>query len=208
MVFESVKVVINFEFWITAPTWLILPCMNCLPVDEPPAHGLDHFSFNCFFNRGFHMKRYCTMLALLLLVSAVPTRALAQANSMSFGGKAIAVDMTSCSPENSSDGKSRAMAATNGASASSMTIQFSTLNPASGKYTTVVDGDALSAGKVLIGAAGKSFGKGGVLAKAGQEITVVKTGAAYQASFSDLAMQGMASKAAVEQKLSASFGCT
>jgi hypothetical protein len=126
--------------------------------------------------------------------------------SLSFGGKAVAVDMTSCSPENSSNGKNLAIAAINMGSASAFTVQFASANPAGGTFITVADEDALGAGKVVVGLGGSIFG-GTFVAKAGQSVTVVKAGAKYTASFSNLAVVDMMSKAASAKTAGGTISC-
>lgn len=127
-------------------------------------------------------------------------------NSLSFAGKAVAIDMTSCSPDNSADGKSRAIAAMNTRNASSATVQFSTLNPAAGAYVTVDNEDALGPGKVTLGVAGPSFGDG-FIARPGQTVNVAKAGSTYRATFSDVVLVNMMSKAVSTAKLTGDFSC-
>jgi hypothetical protein len=155
------------------------------------------------------LKRF-VVVTLLCLASLASTRTFAgpakAANSLTFGGKTIAIDLTSCSPDNSADGKSRAIAATNSASASTATLQFATLEPASGEFTTVADEDALGPGKVIVGAAGSLF-EGALLAKPGQKVSLVKTGSKYQATFSDLTLIDAVTKAASSKTLTGSVSC-
>jgi hypothetical protein len=147
----------------------------------------------------------CTLLSVLAL--AVATPAIAQApSSVSFGGKAIAIDTSSCSPENSSNGKNRAIAGISSASASSTTVQFATLNPATGSYTTVSNEDALGAGKVLVAAAGSAYG-GAFMAKDGQTIKVTNAAGKYNAAFTDLLVADMQTKAASAKKLTGNISC-
>ena len=151
-----------------------------------------------------------TLTALVCLVAAVASQAIAQpgttANALSFGGKSIAVDTTSCSSENSADGKNRAIAAINNGSASIAIVQFSTLSPASGTYLTVADEDALGSGKVVVGLAGSAF-RGSFTVKPGQTIVVTRSGPRYQASFAEIAVIETISKAASSKRVTGNFGC-
>lgn len=153
--------------------------------------------------------RYTPQICALLFIFSltVGAQAIAQTSSaVTWGGKSIAIDMSSCSPENSNNGKNRAMAAINSASASSATIQFSTLTPTTGTYTTVATEEALGSGKVLLAAAGSAFG-GAFLAKEGQAIKVTNTAGKYSAVFADLTVGDMESKAVSPKKLSANIYC-
>ncbi len=125
---------------------------------------------------------------------------------LSFAGKAVAIDMTSCSPDNSADGKSRAIAAINSRSASSAILQFSSLNPVTGTYVTVDNEDALGPGKVTLGVAGPSFGDG-FIAKPGQTVNITRTGSIYRATFSDIVLLNMVSKTVSSAKLTGDFSC-
>ena len=155
------------------------------------------------------MTQVSTLVICAIVVGAVlPTSVSAQPspNTLSFGGKAVLVDMTSCSPENSANGKSRAIAAIQSRSASSATVQFSTLNPPSGAYVTVDDSDKLGAGKVVVGLGGDAFGDVFV-ARPGQTVTVTNAGSAYRAKFSDVVLIQMPSKAVSSKTVSGDFGC-
>ncbi len=113
--------------------------------------------------------------------------------------------MMDCSTENSSDGKSRAIAATNMATISSLVIQFGSLDPTSGTYTTISE-DPIGAGQVVVGGDGKAFG-GGFVADAGQTITITNTGGKYKASFKDLALTDPSTKKPLAKKMTGNFGC-
>jgi hypothetical protein len=149
------------------------------------------------------MRIITTIVAGLLCAGAV-ARAAA---TLTFGGKAIAIDMTSCSPDNSNDGKSRAIAAMDMASASGATIQFASLDPPSGDYRTVAGEDDLGAGKVVFGMAGSAFG-GGSIATPGQGIAITRTASGYRAVFSGIAVVDMESKAPSPKTLAGDLSCS
>ena len=148
------------------------------------------------------------VIGALVAAAVMPPAALAQpaASTVSFGGRSVTIDLTSCSPDNSADGKSRAIAAIQSRSASIAMVQFSTLNPPSGAYLTVDDSDRLGAGKVVLGLGGDAFGDVFV-AKPGQTVIVTKTGSAYRAQFSNVALVQMPSKTVSSKTVSGDFGC-
>ncbi len=127
------------------------------------------------------------------------------ANSLSFGGVDIAVDTTDCSTENSSDGKSRAIAAINSANASMCTIQFGTLDPSSGTYTTTLE-EPIGNGQVILGVGGSIFG-GAFAAKAGQSISIINNSGKYRAVFKDITLLDPATKEKAGKKITGNFGC-
>lgn len=126
-------------------------------------------------------------------------------NSLSFGSAMIIIDMTDCSTDNSSDGKSRAIAAVNSSNASMCTIQFGTLEPASGTYITTQE-ETIGAGQVVLGGAGAAFGDG-FIAIAGQKIAITSVGGKYNAAFKDLVLVDPTSKQTISKKISGNFGC-
>ncbi len=126
------------------------------------------------------------------------------ANTLTFGGKSIAIDLIDCSTDNSSDGKSRAIAAINSATSSACIIQFSSLTPASGTYVTGEDGDALKQGEVVMGISGSEF-DGNLVAKKGQAILVTNTGGKYHATFKDIVMTNEGKDSS--KKMNGDFGC-
>ncbi len=153
------------------------------------------------------MKQVLLVFSAMMIAAPVASiHAQTVANSLSFGGKAIAIDMTSCSPENSADGKSRAIVAADSASGSSATLQFSSLTPPAGTYATVADEDGLGEGKVIVAVGGRSFG-GVFMAVPGQSVTVTRAGPRYAASFAGLTLIDMMSKAPARQTVAGSFGC-
>ena len=127
------------------------------------------------------------------------------ANSLFFGGANIVVDMMDCSTDNSSDGKTRAIAAINSSSTSSCIIQFGTQEPGSGIYTTIPDGP-IGSGQVVLGGAGVAFGSGFV-AIAGQTVTITSGNGKYHTAFKDLILMDPATKGTIPKKISGSFGC-
>ena len=150
-----------------------------------------------------------TLASLALAVGVLATAAttLAQsASSVRFGGKTIALEVTSCSPENSANGRNRAIFGMNMAQASSAGVQFSNLNPPTGSYTTTPGEELMSAGKVLVAVAGPAFDGGVLFARAGQTVKVTNSGGKYQAVFTDLALEDDQSKPSAK-KLSGSISC-
>ena len=127
------------------------------------------------------------------------------ANSLFFGGSNIVVDMMDCSTDNSSDGKTRAIAAINSSTTSACIIQFGTLEPGSGIYSTIPE-EPIGPGQVVLGAAGSAFGSGFV-AIAGQTVTITSGNGKYHAAFKDLILMDPATKGTIPKKISGSFGC-
>jgi hypothetical protein len=128
------------------------------------------------------MKNISYLNSILLLICIVSIsfksnteKKVNLANTLTFGGKSIAIDITDCSTENSSDGKSRAIVAMNSSTASACTIQFAVVSPASGTFITGEDGDGLKPGEVLLGVAGDDY-DGNFIAKKGQAIVITNTG--------------------------------
>ncbi|CAN5443051.1 hypothetical protein BH09BAC3_BH09BAC3_30540 [soil metagenome] len=158
------------------------------------------------------MKKISLRNAILLLycivcfsfMSATDSTIISAANTLTFGGKNIAIDMIDCSTDNSSDGKNRAIAAMNSSTGSACIIQFAVVSPATGTFVTAVDGDALKQGEVVLGTAGDAF-DGNFLAKAGQAIMITNTGGKYHATFKDIVMTSDGKDSA--KKLSGGFGC-
>ena len=126
-------------------------------------------------------------------------------NTLSISGVTIMVDMTDCSPDNSSDGKSRAIAAINSSTASMCTLQFGTLEPANGAYLTIQE-EPIGEGQVILGGAGSSFG-GGFIAAAGQGVIITSGQGKYHAAFKDIILIDPATKKTIGKKISGSFGC-
>ena len=160
------------------------------------------------------MKTTNQLPVVLLLVGCACLLGLAErgdvnpiqtANSLSFGGVEVTVDVTDCSTDNSSDGKSRAIAAINDASASMCTIQFGVLDPSSGTYTTTLE-EPIGNGQIILGVGGSTFG-GAYAAKAGQSITITNNGGKYQAVFKDIVLLDPATKDKVGKKITGNFGC-
>ena len=145
----------------------------------------------------------CTCLLGLTKRGVVNT--IQTANSLSFGGVDVTVDATDCSTDNSSDGKTRAIAAINNASASMCTIQFGVLDPSSGTYTTTLE-EPIGNGQVILGVGGSTYG-GAFAAKAGQSITIINNSGKYQAVFKDIVLLDPATKEKVGKKISGNFGC-
>ncbi len=148
------------------------------------------------------------LVTALVLAAAIPRPSFGQtpANSLAFAGKPITIDTTSCSPENNADGKNRAIEAINAESASHATIEFATLNPTSGSYTTAADEDHIAPNTVYILLGGSAF-NGAFMAKPGQTITITATGPTYRAQFNNLALLDIAQKSPTDATASADLSC-
>ena len=127
------------------------------------------------------------------------------ANSLFFGGTNIVVDIMDCSTDNSSDGKTRTIAAINSSSASSCIIQFGTREPGSGIYITIPE-EPIGPGQAVLGGAGTAFDSGFV-AIGGQFVTITSGNGKYYAAFKDLILMDPATKGTIPKKISGSFGC-
>ncbi|MEJ0055326.1 MAG: hypothetical protein WDN75_06540 [Bacteroidota bacterium] len=126
-------------------------------------------------------------------------------NTVMFGGARILVDMTDCSTNNSTDGRSRSIAAISNESSSMCIVQFGTRDPASGTYTTVTE-EPVGPGQVILSGTGALY-DGRFVAVAGQAIIVTNSTGRYYTAFRDLLVSDPDSRKFNAKKISGSFGC-
>ncbi len=126
-------------------------------------------------------------------------------NSLIFGGVVVTVDVTDCSLDNSSDGKSRAIAAVNSEAMSMCVVQFGVVDPASGTYTTILE-EPIDTGQVILGGGGSAL-DGAFVAVSGQSITITHESGKYRAVFNDIALMDPITKGAMTKKVTGNFGC-
>lgn len=150
-------------------------------------------------------KIYLLFLAVSIAFSTVEESFLQSGDSLTYGGTKVSFNSTDCSPDNSSDGKSLAIAVISMASASSCIIQFGLIDPAPGTYTTIVE-EPINPGQVIVGVGGDTYG-GTFVALGKQSVIVTTTGGKYKAVFKDLVLVDLSTQTNNNRKLSGSLSC-
>ena len=145
------------------------------------------------------------LLNIALLAPGVNKKNVQSDSTVMFGGARIQIDMTDCSTNNSTDGRSRAIAAINNESSSACIVQFGVRDPASGTYTTVTE-EPIGPGQVILTGSGPLY-EGRFVAVAGQAIIVTNSTGLYYTAFRDLILSDPDSRKFNAKKISGSFGC-